>query len=619
MKTGKIIFSAIAAVLMTAGFVSCSDMLKTESKVVVYDENLTLDQATDTVYSIMGIIQKMQTIADRVVLLNEVRGDLVSATAHATEDLRDIYNFNETSKNNKYNQIVDYYAVINNCNYFISKVDTSYVRNHKNVFKREYVAALAFRAWTYLQMASAYGRVRFFTKPILSGDEAESNFPYFDAKEIADSLAPELMLYVNEKIPVYGSLGGGENGDGTSSESHSSSKLFIPIKLIVADLCLWAGDYKNAALYYKDYLAPAAAASTKYPTTTSSVMWGNTDFTERFNDTYAVQFGTNFDNTAITYIPMESQDFNGVTSELDDIFSSVKENNYFYDLTRSRALTSLSAKQVFCYHDVNPSTYIPKYVYVDKDLQSDSLHKGDLRLNSVLTRKTVFDEESSRYSIDRQTLNKINKEKICIYRKDVIYLRLAEAMNRAGLPEMAFTVLKYGLCDANIADYVSEDEQTYAQDNGMGELLNWSANYFRPARIDYLPQSNRVDFDASATLNTIGIHTRGSGDAAVDTTYVLPAATDKKDLVRKVEEMIVDEMALETCFEGYRFADLYRIGMHRGEDNDMYCDDEYVAVHIAARDADSPDKNADGFDMALYNKLMRNSSGYDVNPAFFLK
>ena len=78
-------------------------------------------------------------------------------------------------------------------------------------------------------------------------------------------------------------------------------------------------------------------------------------------------------------------------------------------------------------------------------------------------------------------------------------------------------------------------------------------------------------------------------------------------------------MALETCFEGYRFADLYRIGMHRGEDNDMYCDDEYVAVHIAARDADSPDKNADGFDMALYNKLMRNSSGYDINPAFFLK
>lgn len=618
MKTGKIIFSAIAAVL-TAGFVSCSDMLKTDSKVVVYDDDLTLDQATDTVYSVMGIVQKLQTIADRVVVLNEARGDLVEATDRATEDLRDIYNFNETSKDNRYNQIVDFYAVINNCNYFLSKVDTSYVRNNKNVFKREYVAVLAYRAWAYLQMASVYGRVRFFTQPILSGDQAESNFPYFDIKEIADSLKPELMLYVNEKFPAYGSLGGGENGDGTSSESHASSKLFIPIKLIVADLCLWSGDYKNAALYYHDYLSPSATASAKVPTTTSSVMWANTDFAERMRDTYAVQFGTNYNETAITYIPMESQDYNGVTSELEDVFCSIKDNDYYYQLTRSNALSNLSAKQNFCYHDVNPNTHIAKYIYVDKDLQTNILHKGDLRLNSILTEKTVFDQETARYNSNRQTLNKINKEKICIYRKDVIYLRLAEAMNRAGLPEMAFAVLKYGLCQSNIANYVSDDEQTFAQDNGMGELLTWSPSYFMPAEIDFNNQSNQVDFTNTSYYNTIGIHTRGSGNAAVDTTYVLPTATDKKDLIRKVEEMIVDEMALETCFEGYRFSDLYRIGMHRGEDNDMYCDDEYVAVHIAARDADAPDKNADGFDMSLYTKLMRNSSGYDINPGFFLK
>ena len=151
MKTGKIIFSAIAAVL-TAGFVSCSDMLKTDSKVVVYDDDLTLDQATDTVYSVMGIVQKLQTIADRVVVLNEARGDLVEATDRATEDLRDIYNFNETSKDNRYNQIVDFYAVINNCNYFLSKVDTSYVRNNKNVFFLHYCSSvrsmLFFKSYT---------------------------------------------------------------------------------------------------------------------------------------------------------------------------------------------------------------------------------------------------------------------------------------------------------------------------------------------------------------------------------------------------------------------------------------------------------------------------------------
>ena len=53
MKTGKIIFSALTA-LLAAGFISCSDMLKVDSKVVVYEENNKLSQATDTVYSVMA-------------------------------------------------------------------------------------------------------------------------------------------------------------------------------------------------------------------------------------------------------------------------------------------------------------------------------------------------------------------------------------------------------------------------------------------------------------------------------------------------------------------------------------------------------------------------------------
>ena len=56
---------------------SCEDMLKPESDLVEFEEDHTLNHATDSVYSVMGIINKMQIIADRVVLLGEVRGDLV--------------------------------------------------------------------------------------------------------------------------------------------------------------------------------------------------------------------------------------------------------------------------------------------------------------------------------------------------------------------------------------------------------------------------------------------------------------------------------------------------------------------------------------------------------------
>ena len=59
----------------------CEDMLTPESDLVEYEEDHTLNHATDSVYSVMGIINKMQIIADRVVLLGEVRGDLVATTA----------------------------------------------------------------------------------------------------------------------------------------------------------------------------------------------------------------------------------------------------------------------------------------------------------------------------------------------------------------------------------------------------------------------------------------------------------------------------------------------------------------------------------------------------------
>ena len=91
----------------------------------------------------------MQTIADRTILLGELRGDLVSVTDAADADLRNIANFN-IGDDNKYNNPKDYYAIINNCNFYIAKADTTVKDNRGNsLFKREYAAIKAFRAWTY--------------------------------------------------------------------------------------------------------------------------------------------------------------------------------------------------------------------------------------------------------------------------------------------------------------------------------------------------------------------------------------------------------------------------------------------------------------------------------------
>ena len=108
----KILYSVALMFSFSVALTSCSDLLDTDSEMVEYQEDNRLQSPTDSVYSIMGIIYKMQTIADRTVLLGELRGDLTYYTPSATKDLKDIADFN-VEEGNAYNRISDYYAVIN--------------------------------------------------------------------------------------------------------------------------------------------------------------------------------------------------------------------------------------------------------------------------------------------------------------------------------------------------------------------------------------------------------------------------------------------------------------------------------------------------------------------------
>ena len=154
------------------GLTACNDMLDTDSELVEFQEDNRLNQPTDSVYSVMGIIYNLQTLADRTALLGEMRADLVSPTSEASSDLKAIAAF-DIADGNRYNKISDYYAVINNCNYFLAKVDTTLTKHGRRIFESEYAAVKAFRAWTYLQLALVYGDVPLVLQPVLTEKEAE--------------------------------------------------------------------------------------------------------------------------------------------------------------------------------------------------------------------------------------------------------------------------------------------------------------------------------------------------------------------------------------------------------------------------------------------------------------
>ena len=540
MKNNKLLLLAALVILLP----SCSDMLETESEYVEFEKDNTLNHPTDSVYSVLGIIGKMQIIADRTVLFGEVRGDLVTPTEAASADLKRLANF-EFTEDNKYNAVSDYYAVINNCNYYLAHVDTALQRRGRNLFRAEYAAVKSFRAWTYLQLAMAYGQVPLVTDPVMTEKEAREamNLNRSGITEICQYFINDLTPYAEVELPRFGDI-----------NNFDSQQFFIPMKALLGDLCLWAGMYQEAAKWYHDYLTDKRnPIQINY---SNRIVWPSaTEFVSPVNG-YSTTSNT---QEVLSFIPMEERVFDGVVSDLSNIYNSTQENNNYFQITPSQAMYDISAAQTYCLENKTATT--TDTIYVPKTGLYKEIMAGDLRFYSNYNIVSISGQDKfSEYGPDNQTFRKITARYIPTYRRTMVYLRYAEALNRAGYPQSAFTILKHGICQENILNNVDSLERTAAD-----ELIAFDANVFTKE-------------------TSIGIHSFGSGDSQDNAYYTLPMPptqlATRQDTINYqiplVEDYIINEMALEGSFEGYRFNDLMRVALRRN-------DPAYLADPISLR------------------------------------
>lgn len=493
MKIKSIIAYGLLLLGVGATTTSCEDMLTADNNLV------TTDLAPqDTLYQMMGIVKRMQTLADRTILLGEIRADLVDVDqTRASADLKALSDNNITTTN-KYNSPAEYYGVINSCNIYLTYVDSLYKVYGEYYYQKEIIAAKCFRAWCYLELAKIYGAVPFVTEPVLSAESAEQIVASGNKKnmlEILDfaiqDLAPYAYLPENSNMrPSYGA---------TFSDINARS-IFLPVRALLGELYLWRGsvkgkgagqsDFIDAVRMYHDYLCyPGEEKSVDY----TSVEWTSTSWQSpitngSYSDYSRDNFGLSSQNAYAAVLPLDTAAYYGTTSDLRAIFNSNYSNNYYPSVVPSTRMGDISKaqKNLFVTWKKLPTVsgaqavqIVRSYVPTDASTLGDERLVGDLRIGDVY--RTESNVSESRYNANRNSVKQyitkwlggntsISDDKrqtyVIYYRTNTLYLHMAEALNLAGFPETAFVVLSRGLTYSTLNTDTIHVNQTITKTDG---------------------------------------------------------------------------------------------------------------------------------------------------------
>ena len=660
----KLIYTIAFLLSGTFLFSSCDDMLNVDSNRVEYEFDDW--ELSDSVYSVLGILKAVQNVGDRQILINELRADLVAVNeAKAVVDIQELSRSEFNLETNKYLDVKDYYAIINNCNIYLARVDTTLEKNNVKLMLPEYVAVKSVRAWTYLQLVINYNNVPYFTEPILTHSDAEAvmNQPMLTRDEVVNKLIADILPYENPSVypmPAWGTSGKVlKFGYGTNGTDVETKQLFVPIRMLLGELYLWKGDYKNAARFFYSQIAGTGTNETakKYSDRGHKASYGS-EGGKSFNNSYLGMFAakTYSNNSAnfFTIIPFANTDLDGTTSDLAAVFSPHGEVGAA-QVVASPGIQSLSERQVYCFlKDPEDKKEDPEYSQFYE-------YPGDLRLKATTYSQRGTDEAKTEYKniigkfnfedgslgMDAEFTSNIKTTFLILQRKELAYLRFAEALvglartdEYEGAMELAMTVLKVGVK----SNYRLLKNPVYAERVKVDADGDTLYNYIIENKdtVDILPRMEKYlasctdsivyNFTAAEFETNEGIHSRGSGYSERNEYYALNdtciarylGVTEvenkvetilrpitREDSLNYMADLVLDELALELAWEGTRFGDLIRFAKAMG-DNDV------LAKRIAGRahkNSVTYRSNEYQMDTELYGKMSNEANWYLPLPA----
>jgi len=216
-KSAAVIISIVFLVFS----ISCDDFFDPKQELNLDEKNMFTDWYEYRAAG-MGLYGLQQKLVEQLLVLGELRGDLLKVTENADADLKEIYEF-KISKTNKYASPINFFKLIGACNNLIRVIE----KNHPEVLDRNssvtnydrlYGEAVTMRAWAYFNAVRIYGKVPFIHQSLVTDEEIE--------KYINSSGTYVDSIYITYALDGY-------HNDTIKRKDTTLTKLYYDLNIIV--------------------------------------------------------------------------------------------------------------------------------------------------------------------------------------------------------------------------------------------------------------------------------------------------------------------------------------------------------------------------------------------------
>lgn len=539
-KTTKSILSILSVMVLLLSLGSCQDYLDVQPEDKLTGEQVYRD-VFDADAAVIGIYGKFMALAEKHVLLNEMRADLMTTTRNSTPYLKELSEHNVTAEN-PYISPKQFYEVIQNCNDALKNFDIMLADKKftQSQYDERYADVGCIRSWVYLQLGIHFGNVPYITEPIETLDDVKniSKYPRIPFDQLIDKLVTftEGLTY-KKQYATGGNLV-------ITVDGYNTAKFFINKECLLGDLALWKGDYLAAASHYKIVLETASVSAND---TERYESYRLSNFAGSGNNDLIVNYTRSPDVT--TLLNTDTQGWRSIFARSRDVVwntewiwslpfdSDFAPKNPFISIfskTSGDYLAKPSQRAIDLWNAQTQRNEIPydargsKFTY--------RMVSGDPVIMKYLYRFETAAAAADQFKTEGDWF---------LYRAEKLHLRYAEAANRDNNHRIADAILNFGIREAFNRGGIS---------SSTGDVTN-AQRTNKAFPYDFNARQGEFPYYRDNWYRGGGVRGRGG---------VKRAAVVGDSLI-SIENNIIDEAALSLAYEGNRWEDLLRVARRRND------------------------------------------------------